>query len=254
VFRYVDTSSIMDSFDALSKLLWLVCIGILSFTQPPTANLVLYLLIIVIALLLGRISLRRLCPALAMTLILGFFFLLGALYYPEGTLIIAWGPLRLTQEGISQRSIYAFRVMNVMLGSMVFVSTTNPRELVSGLIRLGLPYRLAFTIFVGLNYVPTMAAEIGYVRDAQRIRGLRRDKSLGGLVKMYLTYLLAVLLRALRKAQITAYALDSKGFGAYHDRTYLNQFQWSSGGLLFAGMWVVVTIVSIYLGFVQKLW
>jgi len=32
-------------------------------------------------------------------------------------------------------------------------------------------------------------------------------------------------MRALRKAQTSAYALDSKGFGAHRDRTYLNQFQ-----------------------------
>ena len=254
MFRYAGIPSLLDSFDALSKLFWLVCVAVLSFTQPPSVNLVLYLVIVVTALLFGRIGVRRLWPALAMTVLLGLFFLLGAFYYPGGTPVVEIGPLCLTREGLSQRSIYAFRVMNVMLGSVVFVSVTNPRELVSGLIKLGLPYRFAFTIFVGLNYVPTMASEIGYVRDAQRIRGLRRDKTPGGLIKMYLTYLLAVLLRALRKAQITAYALDSKGFGAYRDRTYLNQFQWSSGGLAFAGVWIVVTVVSIYLGCVANLW
>ncbi|MCG2770411.1 MAG: hypothetical protein ABIK79_01950 [Chloroflexota bacterium] len=61
-------------------------------------------------------------------------------------------------------------------------------------------------------------------------------------------------MRALRKARISAYALDSKGFGAHRDRTYLNQFQWSHGGHAFAGFWASVTVMSIHLDGVAKLW
>jgi energy-coupling factor transport system permease protein len=131
---------------------------------------------------------------------------------------------------------------------MLFVWATNPRDFVNGLVRLGLPYRIAFTIFVGLNYIPILTYEIGYIQDAQKLRGLRRDKSIKGLLNRYKIFTLAVLLRSLRKAQITAFALDSKAFGAYKERSYLNEFRWSKSGIAWLTIWVIIVIASLVAG------
>lgn len=101
---------------------------------------------------------------------------------------------------------------------------------------------------------PILSNELGCIRDAQRLRGLRRARSLRGLLRFYGIYLMAVLLRSLRKAQVTAFALDSKAFGAYRGRTYLNPFRWTVGGLIWLGLWVLLVGVSLYAAFVLRLW
>jgi len=254
MFQYARIPSLLASFDALSKFFWLVCVAVLVFIYPPQLNLVLFVVLILIALLLARVGAHRIWRALVVLLILASLFLIGGIFYGEGEPIFRLGPLVYTWEGLTVRGAAAARIVNVMLSSMLFVWVTNPRDFVTGLIRLGLPYRIAFTIFVGLNYIPILTNEIGTIRDAQRLRGLRRDRSLRGLLRSYGAFLIAVLLRSLRKAQTTAFALDSKAFGAYTQRTYLNPFRWSAGGLIWLAIWLAIVMVSLYAAFGLHLW
>ena len=41
-----------------------------------------------------------------------------------------------------------------------------------------------------------------------------------------------VIVNGLRKAENTALAIESRGFGAYPDRTYTKEFHWTWSGLL----------------------
>jgi energy-coupling factor transport system permease protein len=254
MFQYARIPSFLASLDALSKFFWLVCVAVLVFIYPPQLNLALFVALVLIALLLGRVGLQRIWRALVILLFLASLFLIGGLFYGEGEPIFRLGPLVYTWEGLTVRGAAAARILNVMLSSMLFVWVTNPRDFVTGLIRLRLPYRIAFTVFVGLNYIPILTNEIGTIRDAQRLRGLRRDRSLRGLLRSYGAFVMAVLLRSLRKAQTTAFALDSKAFGAYKERTYLNPFRWSASGLIWLGIWVAIVVASLYAAFGLRLW
>lgn len=254
MFQYARIPSILSSFDALSKFFWILSVGLLVFVYPPLLNLVMFAVLLLSALLLGKVGIRRLGKALVVLLALAALFLVGGIFYGKGTPIFYVGPFPYTWEGLTVRGASAARILNVMLASIIFVWVTNPRDLVTGLIKLGVPYRIAFTIFVGLNYIPILSAEIGYIKDAQRLRGLQRDRSLRGMARSYGTYVMAVLMRSLRKAQITAFALDSKAFGAYQERTYLNPFRWTTGGLIWLSLWVIVVLVSLYAAFVLHAW
>ncbi|MCC6178443.1 MAG: energy-coupling factor transporter transmembrane protein EcfT [Chloroflexi bacterium] len=240
--------SILGRFDALSKFFWVFVIGVMAFTLPPILNLGLYGVLLVTAIALGRVGRRRMTFAVAITVGLGLFFLGGAIWYSSGTTVAQLGPLRITDEGLQIRAANAFRLMNVMLASFIFVWVTNPRDLVAGFIRLGLPYRIAYTIYVGLNYIPVLGNEMGYIRDAQRLRGISHSNPISALAS-YPRFLFAVLARALRRAQVTAFALDSKAFGAYPDRTYLNPFGWTTAGLIWLGLWLVIAVIGLIVGY-----
>lgn len=248
MFQYARIPSIFANFDALSKFFWLFCIAILVFVYPPEFNLIMFGVILLTAIFLGRVGYKRISGALAILLVLASLFLIGGIFYKGTTPLFNVGSFTYYEEGLIVRGASAARILNIMLSSMLFVWATNPRDFVTGLVRLGLPYRIAFTIFVGLNYIPILTNEMGYIRDAQMLRGLRRDKSIKGLFNQYKTFLVAVLLRSLRKAQITAFALDSKAFGATTERTYLNQFHWTTGGVIWLSIWVIVVVASLVAG------
>jgi energy-coupling factor transport system permease protein len=248
MFQYARIPSVFARFDALSKFFWLFCIAVLVFIYPPQYNLILFFVILITAIFIARINRKRITGALSILLALAALFLLGGFSYKGETPLFHIGNMVYYMEGLIVRGGSAARILNIMLSSMLFVWATNPRDFVNGLVRLGLAYRIAFTIFVGLNYIPILTYEIGYIQDAQKLRGLRRDKSLKGLLNRYKTFTLAVLLRSLRKAQITAFALDSKAFGAYLERTYLNEFCWSKGGIAWLAVWVIIVIASLVAG------
>ncbi|MEN6436766.1 MAG: energy-coupling factor transporter transmembrane component T [Anaerolineaceae bacterium] len=245
MFQYARIPSILAKFDALSKFFWIICVAILVFIYPPEYNLILFIVILLTAIFLGHINYGRLKGALSILLALALLFLLGGFSYKGETPLFSLGSFIYYKEGLIVRGASAARILNIMLSSMLFVWVTNPRDFVNGLVKLGMPYRIAFTIFVGLNYIPILTNEMGYISDAQKLRGLRRDKSIKGRLVQYKTFLVAVLLRSLRKTQITAFALDSKAFGASTERTYLNQFHWSTGGIGWLIFWIILVIASL---------
>jgi len=248
MFQFARIPSVFARYDALSKFFWLFCIAILVFVYPPQFNLILFFIILGTAVFMAKINRHRITGALTILLALAFLFLLGGFSYKGESPLFHVGKMVYYTEGLIVRGGSAARILNIMLSSMLFVWATNPRDFVNGLVRLGLSYRIAFTIFVGLNYIPILTYEIGYIQDAQKLRGLRRDKSIKGLLNRYKIFTLAVLLRSLRKAQITAFALDSKAFGAYKERTYLNEFRWSKSGIAWLTIWVIIVIASLVAG------
>lgn len=252
---YIRKSTVLNRMDPLSKFFWLVCLGILVFTQPLWFGGALFVILLLTALVLGRLSFKDMKLGLSMALFLAFFMMLGGFWTAGGEMVLfQLGPLRYTMEGLVKRGANAVRIMNIMFSSFIFIWTTNPRDFVVALTHLRVPYRIAFTIFVALNYIPVLANEYESIKEAQRLRGIQSDRSPSGLLKRYTKSLAAIMVRGLRKAQITSYALDSKAFGAYADRTYLYPFHWSRSGLIFLGFWILLTVGGLVAVFVLDLW
>jgi energy-coupling factor transport system permease protein len=241
--------------DPLTKFFALFFLGAFVFTQPYWLGGLLFLVMFVAALVLGRIKPREMRLGLSMALFLGFFMMLGGFWTAGGeTMLINLGPIHYTLEGLIKRASNAIRIIDVMFGSFLFIWTTNPRDFVVALTYLGVPYRIAFTVFVGLNYIPVLANEFAMIKEAQTLRGLKQDRSFKGLLRQYTSSVVAILIRGLRKAQITAYALDSKAFGAYTDRTYVNDFKWSASGVVLLVGTALLTAAGLYAVLVLKLW
>ena len=67
---------------------------------------------------------------------------------------------------------------------MVFVRTTDPRDLAIALVtQMHVPYRIAYAFFIALRIVPTIEEEIKIIRSAQAVRGVARKRGLTGRIR-----------------------------------------------------------------------
>lgn len=252
---YVRRPSFLTNMDPLSKFIALIFIGVIVFTQPYWIGAILFVFLFLLARFGGQLKTKEMRLGLSMAIFLGVFMLIGGFWTAGGeTILFKLGPLQYTLEGLIKRATNAIRIIDIMFSSFLFVWTTNPRDFVVGLIHLGLPYRIAFTIFVGLNYIPIIVNEFAMIKEAQTLRGIQDEKTPRGYLRRYLTSLVSIMIRGLRKAQTTAFALDSKGFGAYPSRTYLKAFEWSRSGVFSIILMFLLTAAGIYAVFVLHLW
>jgi len=127
---------------------------------------------------------------------------------------------------------YFFRLSIMVMASFLLIWTTDIRELMVGLVRLGMPYRFAFVIFMALRFLPVIQKEVDAVRSAHAIRGRAARSQLRHRFRLWQRYLFTVIVNGLRKAESTAIAIESRGFGAYPDRTYVKDFHWTVSGIL----------------------
>ncbi len=142
--------------------------------------------------------------------------------------------------------IISARVGIAIIAALLFVWSVDYRELLSGLVRLRLPYPLSLTIYLALRYVPLMRFHHREIRDAIKVRlqGLkvRRSKRL----RLELSYLFLLFLTGLRTADITADAIILRGRDVTTGRPLiLPQLRVSLGGVMLVMGVVVIVLAAI---------
>jgi energy-coupling factor transport system permease protein len=139
----------------------------------------------------------------------------------------------------------ALMILMISTG-MILISTTRNEELVLGMIRLGLPYRVGFAISTSLRLVPTIASSTMTISQAQRSRGLDLDSgNLIDRIKKFLPLLVPVFISTIRNTNIFAMALESKGFGARDDRTFYLNLQMKKADYFILAFAIIFTVASI---------
>ncbi len=163
----------------------------------------------------------RLLPLLLVILVLQPLFASRS-----GPALFELGPLRLTVEGILVGVSFALRAAALAFVVSVLLLTTDPTEIVQGLVRLGLPYTWGLTLGLAIRYLPTTYGLFVTVREAQQSRGwtlaggnpLRRARA-------YVPILVATIIAALRLSDNLGLALAARGLGYPARRTELYELR-----------------------------
>lgn len=136
---------------------------------------------------------------------------------------------------------------------MILISSTRNEELVNGMIKLGMPYRVGFAISTALRLVPTIAASTQTISQAQRSRGLDLDSgNIKERISKFLPLLVPVFISSIRSTNIFGMALESKGFGAREKRTYYLKLEMRKVDyiiLAFSILFVIVSVVLAIMGY-----
>lgn len=116
------------------------------------------------------------CISAGIKWFLGFVLLLLVQYYvlPVSPKIIA--------TSFSIFANYARRMFPCLMVGCLILKTMSLRRFVVGLRRLHMPQKLIIPISVTLRYFPAIKEEIGYIRDAMRLRSIHGLEKVEALV------------------------------------------------------------------------
>ncbi len=155
------------------------------------------------------------------------------------------GGLYVYQEGIVHGLRQGLRMAAMTTLGLLVCWTTDSRLLLLGLVRLRLPYSLAFMAVTAVRFIPILLQETLQVIAASRLRGGRRFS---------MQTLLPILGNCLRRAGTLAVAVESRAFRAFGERTYLEELRFNAAEkLLLAGYLLLVAAAVVskasYLGY-----
>jgi len=221
--------------DFRSKLMVMAAATALAFLwESPTLNGLLTLSVLGLCLL-ARIRLSYLSHVLR--LMLPFYVLLLLTHgiwntnvgrtvlwtAPQGWWLIG-GSIQLTLEGLVYGLMIIFRTLTLVLVIPLVVLTSSLDELIVGLVRIRVPYKVAFVFSATLRFVPLLLQEIQTITEAQRLRGLALEKmNLLQRLRVYSRIAVPLLLGAMTKSQQLDTVLAAKAFSGSPDRTYLHE-------------------------------
>ena len=203
----------------VTKLLALIWTIFAAFLVPIWALPILVVVVAAVALTTGLASLtvRSLrLPAVLFASIL----LVNAFFFPGAVeRIVAIGPVGLSWEGIAYGLVSATRIAIVFVGSILFLFTTFPDDLLEALVDKGASHRLAFVVLSAIQLVPRLQTRAAAILDAQQARGLRVSGSFATRVRALVPLIGPIVLGSLIDVRERTLALEARGFGAKRERT-----------------------------------
>ena len=141
---------------------------------------------------------------------------------PENWWLI--GGLKFTLEGFWYGINTIFKTLTIVLVVPLVIFTTDLDNIIVGMVRAKVPYKLAFIFSATLRFFPLLFSEIGNIIQAQRLRGLAMEKmNIIQRVSVYAKVAVPLILGAMVQSQQLEIVLQSKAFSGDPDRTYLHE-------------------------------
>ena len=246
LFLYLDRDTLVHRLDPRTKLLLMLTSFVIAVFFTRVAPLLGLLAILVCYAALAR-ALPNLRRVWLLLVSIGLVSVVSWAVFARGTTPIVW---RVTWEGLVYGLGAAVKIDAMIISGLVFLSATKTEEIVVGLIRLRVPFGAAFAFSLAVRMVPTIIGTAVVVTEAQRSRGL--DLSGGGIVRRvraYVPLLVPIFLHTLRNTDQLAKALESRGFGAKRDRTFLLEigFHRRDAIALMAGALIFLSFLALRL-------
>ncbi|MHC1749558.1 MAG: energy-coupling factor transporter transmembrane protein EcfT [Cellulosilyticaceae bacterium] len=257
---YIDKPSFLHEIDGGIKLIWVILWSVFTFMFM---DLRIFLALIVfggILLKASKIEFKAMKPLLIFVLVFTIFNSLllliitpsyGSKLAGTTTILLQIGVYKLTAENLFYVLTISCKYIALLPITLLFLLTTHPSKFASSLNRIGVPYKVAYTVNIALRYIPDVKAEIKNIIMAQEARGAafkKGDAPVHVILKNYMTVLIPLVLGSLDRIEVVSNAMDLRGFGKDKTRTwYVRENLKHIDMIAF-----VVGIALIILGFVLK--
>lgn len=234
--NYVAQDSWVHELKGSTKLIAFI---LLSLTAMISYDTRLLLVIVVMSLIIFKISKVPMSRVKTIFLFIFGFLILNVLmiylFSPEEGVKI-YGSRTVLWEGFGRYTITAeqlFYLLNVMLKyfavaplSVLFIVATYPSEFAASLNKIGVSYRIAYSVSIALRYIPTIQEDFVTIFQAQQARGVDMSKKQSFIKRIRnVSYtLFPLIFSSMNKIDIISNAMLLRGFGKsktrtwYHDR------------------------------------
>ncbi len=176
-------------------------------------------------------SVKPLRFLLILTFVLNLFFSGGT------TVLVRWGVVTITQEGLLLAVHFSMRLVFLVVGTSVLTLTTSPVALSDGIEILLKPlkvfhfpaHELAMMMTIALRFIPTLIEETDKIMKAQQARGA--DFESGNLIaraKAMVPLLVPLFVSAFRRAGELAMAMEARCYHGGEGRTRLRVLRFTA--------------------------
>ena len=259
LFNYIDRPSPIHKLTGASKLFGLILwsLGAMSGFHTP------FLAILTVGAFalfkVSKIRVKDISFMLGATLVfLVLNNLLIYLFSPEHGVEI-YGSRTVLLEGIGRYTITAeqlFYHLNVVLKYtctipivLLFICTTDPSEFAASLNRIGVNYRISYSVALALRYIPDIQREYHDISLAQQARGVEMSKkaSLVNRLKSASKILIPLVMSSLARIDTISNAMELRGFGKNSKRSWYSGRPFTKGDFIAMGVSAAIVVISVLL-------
>ncbi len=254
--QYYPVDSWVHRLDPRTKILLTIALIVAVFLVKTMVGYAIVLGFVYLLSRLSNIPFRMLMKGVKpLRFILILTFLLNLFFNTGTTLLIEWGFLKISYEGLAQAVHYSLRLVFLVLGTSLMTLTTSPIALSDGIEMLLSPlkklhfpaHELAMMMSIALRFIPTLMEEADKIMKAQMARGA--DFESGNLLaraKAMVPLLVPLFVSAFRRAGDLAMAMESRCYHGGENRTRLRVLKITKNDwIAAAGMAGLILLIAV---------
>lgn len=264
IFNYIQRESPVHNLTGATKLL---CLLIWSLSAMTSFDTRLLAVMSVLAFILFFVSRIRFSEVKVMFWFTFVFMILNNLliflFSPEhgtgiyGTRTVLFNIFwryTVTSEQLFYQLNVILKYLSTIPIVILFVSTTDPSEFASSLNRIGVSYKIAYSVSLALRYIPDIQREYQDISVSQQARGLEMASGKQSLIKRLrnaVDILFPLIVSSMDRIETIANAMELRGFGKDKKRTWYNSRPFAVSDYLAVAFCLVLALLSILLRFVN---
>ena len=135
--------------------------------------------------------------------------------------------------------------------ALLFILTTDPSEFAASLNKIGVSYKVAYTVSIALRYIPDVQRDYKDISFAQQARGidLSSKEKLSKRIKNSAAILMPLIFSSLERIDKISLAMELRAFGNNKNRTWYNSRKF--GKIDYISIVILLIIVAISIAMVK---
>lgn len=153
------------------------------------------------------------------------------------------GPYTLTAQQLFYQFNITLKYFSIIPMALLFMVATNPSEFAASLNKIGVNYKIAYSVSIALRYIPDVQRDYQDISFAQQARGIDMSKKekLTKRIKNSASILMPLIFSSLDRIETISSAMELRAFGSNKKRT------WYNGRPFKKGDYISIAIVSFVL-------
>ena len=257
IFNYIDRPSPIHRLTGATKLVCLLLWSLASMVTYDTRILALMPVAAIILFLISKIKFRDIKAVFWVTFV--FMVLNNVMVYifaPEhGVSIYGTRTVLFTIAGAytvtAEQLFYHLNLVLKYLASipvlLLFVCTTDPSEFAASLNRIGVSYKVSYSVALALRYIPDIQRAYHDISQSQQARGIEMSKkeSLVKRLKAASAILIPLILSSMDRIEVISNAMELRGFGKGRTRTWYRGRRFRAVDIVCMALCAALLVLSV---------
>lgn len=157
------------------------------------------------------------------------------------------GPYTVTKEQLFYELNVILKYFATIPMALLFILTTDPSEFAASLNKLGVSYKVAYTVSIALRYIPDVQRDYKDISFAQQARGvdLSSKEKLSKRIKNSAAILMPLIFSSLERIDKISLAMELRAFGNNKKRTWYNSKKFGKMDYMSIALFILIVAISI---------
>ena len=157
------------------------------------------------------------------------------------------GPYTVTKEQLFYELNVILKYFATIPMALLFILTTDPSEFAASLNKIGVNYKIAYSVAIALRYIPDVQRDYKDISFAQQARGidLSSKEKLSKRIKNSAAILMPLIFSSLERIDKISLAMELRAFGNNKKRTWYNSRKFGKIDYIFIVILLIIVAISI---------